>query len=285
MVGRLSRLRADRAGKVASWRDRVVLGRLRRQNPLPRRKVELAQKYGKQLADSVEAVLAAKMQPLGGSWSGVYREVDLPYRGVPSREKLVQDTMSGNKFEANRAKHLLKELEAKGSLRGRYPYPIQVWRLGDLGSDITWVTLGGEVVVDYALPEEGADTRQDLGDGLRQRRDGVHPVAVLGGGRLRRRRHAMIYYGLPSVGSARGGVDRRQCETGREDEPLPLRQPVYRFALAPAAAGAKRQANKRHVEDYFDSILTFGSSTSTFGALDLHALVAGFHFHAGRLRP
>ena len=84
------------------------------QNPLPRRKVELAQKYGKQLADSVEAVLAAKMQPLGGSWSGVYREVDLPYREVPSREKLVQDTMSANKFEANRMKALAERAGSEG---------------------------------------------------------------------------------------------------------------------------------------------------------------------------
>jgi hypothetical protein len=171
------------------------------QNPLPRRKVELAQKYGKQLADSVEAVLATKMQPLAGSWSGVYREVDLPYHEVPSREKLVQDTMNANKFEANRAKHLLKELEAKGSLRGQYPYPIQVWRLG---GEVTWVTLGGEVVVDYALR-----LKKDLTPGktwvmgyandvmayipsLRVLKEGGYE----GGG-------AMIYYGLPSIWSTR----------------------------------------------------------------------------------
>ena len=28
-----------------------------------------------------------------------------------------------------------------------YPYPLQVWRLGN---DLTWIALGGEVVVDYA---------------------------------------------------------------------------------------------------------------------------------------
>lgn len=167
------------------------------QNPLPRRKVELARKYGKQLADSVAAVLAKKMQPVVNSWSGVYREIDLPYHEVPSREKLVMDTMSTSKYEANRAKHLLKQLEAKGSLRGEYPYPVQVWRLGD---DITWVTLGGEVVVDYAVR-----LKKELTPGktwvmgyandvmayipsLRVLKEGGYE----GGG-------AMLYYGLPSI--------------------------------------------------------------------------------------
>ncbi|MCI0680655.1 MAG: neutral/alkaline non-lysosomal ceramidase N-terminal domain-containing protein [Gemmataceae bacterium] len=167
------------------------------QNPLPRRQVELARKYGKQLAQSVDAVLAAKMQPVAGAWIGAYREIDLTYHEVPSRDKLVQDTLSDNKYVANRARHLLKELEAKGSLRGTYPYPVQVWRLGD---EITWVALGGEVVVDYALR-----LKRELTPGktwvmayandvmayipsLRVLKEGGYE----GGG-------AMIYYGLPSI--------------------------------------------------------------------------------------
>ena len=42
------------------------------------------------------------------------------------------------------------------SIPDAYPYPIRLWRLGDL----TFVILGGEVVVDYALrlkSELGAD--------------------------------------------------------------------------------------------------------------------------------
>ena len=42
---------------------------------------------------------------------------------------------------------LLKTLEAEGKLAPTYPYPVEVWRLGDL----TWIFLGGEVVVDYSL--------------------------------------------------------------------------------------------------------------------------------------
>jgi hypothetical protein len=48
---------------------------------------------------------------------------------------------------ARRAAKLLKTIERDGRLSPTYPYPVQVWRLGDL----TWVFLGGEVVVDYSL--------------------------------------------------------------------------------------------------------------------------------------
>lgn len=166
------------------------------QNPLPRRKVELAKGYGKQLADGVEAVLRLPMPALAGEFHGSFREIALPYHELPSREKLVMDTMSKNKYEANRAKLLLKKLESKGSLRGDYPYPIQAWRLGN---DVTWVTLGGEVVVDYALR-----LKKELGPktwvmgyandvmayipSLRVLKEGGYE----GGG-------AMLYYGLPSI--------------------------------------------------------------------------------------
>jgi len=167
------------------------------QNPLPRRKVELAKDYGKQLADGVERVLKTEMKSIAPAWTGVYSEIALPFHEIPDREKLVKDSMSANKFEASRAKLLLKQLESKGSLRGDYPYPIQVWRLGD---DLTWVTLGGEVVVDYALR-----LKKELSPGntwvmgyandvmayipsLRVLKEGGYE----GGG-------AMVYYGLPSI--------------------------------------------------------------------------------------
>jgi neutral ceramidase len=166
------------------------------QNPLPRRTVALAENYGKQLAASVEDVLRWPMRKVAGGWTGAYREIALPLHDVPSRDKLVEATESKNKFEASRAKRLLKELEAKGSLRGDYPYPVQTWRLGEL----TWVTLGGEVVVDYALR-----LKRELTPGktwvmgyandvmayipsLRVLKEGGYE----GGG-------AMVYYGLPSV--------------------------------------------------------------------------------------
>ena len=42
---------------------------------------------------------------------------------------------------------MLKLLENDGKIPDNYPhYPVQVWRFGD---ELIWVSLGGEVVVDY----------------------------------------------------------------------------------------------------------------------------------------
>ncbi len=167
------------------------------QNPLPRRKVALAEKYGQMLADGVETVLKTKMKPIEGKLSASYAEVDLPFGDLPSREKIVEDSLSKDKYIAARAKALLEEIKAKGSLRGVYPYPVQVWKLGE-GPAL--VTLGGEVVVDYALrlkKELGAETTWVMGyandvmayiPSLRVLKEGGYEGAG-----------AMIYYGLPTV--------------------------------------------------------------------------------------
>src|SRR5262249_51368196 len=118
------------------------------QNPLPRRKVELAEKYGQELARGVEDVLAAPMNAITGKLSAAYAEVALPFDDLPARDKLVEDSTSTNRYVASRARNLLRQLKENGSLAGTYPYPVQAWRLGP---DLTFVALGGEVVVDYSL--------------------------------------------------------------------------------------------------------------------------------------
>src|SRR5690606_12417915 len=79
--------------------------------------------------------------------ASTYAEIPLPFAELPSREQIIRDTESTNKFIAARAKNLLAQLEKEG-LPKDYPYPVQVWRLGE---NLTWVSLGGEVVVDYSL--------------------------------------------------------------------------------------------------------------------------------------
>ncbi len=118
------------------------------QNPLPRRSVELAQSYGKKLADAVDATLAKSMKPVQGALRIRYDEVMLPFAKIPDRETLLAQKGSKDKFEAARAGILLKQLEITGNIKGEYPYPISSWRMGDGPS---WLWLGGEVVVDYSL--------------------------------------------------------------------------------------------------------------------------------------
>ena len=119
------------------------------QNPLPRRSVELAQYYGRRLATDVDAVLlTAKMLPVTGELVADYREIDLPLDTLPTREQLEADTESSHGYVVNNARRQLAILDSGQSLSQTYPYPIGVWQIG---SDVQFITLGGEVVVDYAL--------------------------------------------------------------------------------------------------------------------------------------
>ncbi len=171
------------------------------QNPLPRRTVELAREYGKTLADSVDAALEAGLRTVQPRLATTHGTTPLEFAHIPDADELRAETESSNKYVATRASALLKLLESGQQIRTSYPYPIAVWQLGQ---DLRWVFLGGEVTVDYAIrlkAELGSDplghtdlwvtaysndvmayipSRRVLGEG-----------GYEGGG-------AMIYYGLPS---------------------------------------------------------------------------------------
>ncbi len=117
------------------------------QNPLPRRTVELAESYGHQLAEAVKGVLGGPLHPISGPMTTAYDEIDLAFSELPTRERIEADTHSTDLPVANRARMLLQTIESQGRLAPTYPYPIEVWRLDGL----TWIFLGGEVVVDYSL--------------------------------------------------------------------------------------------------------------------------------------
>lgn len=117
------------------------------QNPLPRRTVSLAQQYGAELAAAVERVLTEPMKPLASELKTVYNEIELVLTAPPARgaiEKLAQD---GSVYQKRAAARFLRDLDAGKPLPAAYPYPIQLWRLGEQ----TLVAMGGEVVVDYAI--------------------------------------------------------------------------------------------------------------------------------------
>lgn len=166
------------------------------QNPLPRGTVELAQQYGKTLANSVEAVIGAPTSAIEPRLATSYREIDLPLDKPPTKDELLRDVKSDNKYTVSRATMLLEDLDAGRALTERYPYPISVWKLGN---DVQWVFLGGEVVVDYALRLKGemsqrktwvAGYSHDVPAYIPSRR-------VLAEGRYEGG-DAMVYYGLPA---------------------------------------------------------------------------------------
>src|SRR5262245_8403559 len=114
-------------------------------NPLPRSKIELCEQYGKELAIAVEETIA-KTQPLTEKPVTRYAEIELPFDTIPGKDKWNADALSKTHAIKTRAERMLKQLDG-GKIADKYPhYPVQVWRFGD---QLTWVALGGEVVIDY----------------------------------------------------------------------------------------------------------------------------------------
>jgi hypothetical protein len=118
-------------------------------NPLPRSTVALCQKYGQNLADAVDAVLKETLTPIRGTISARYTTFALPFDTLPSPEKWAADRLSKTFAVRKRAERLSKVLAEGGKIDDHYRhYPVEAWQLGDR---LTWVALGGEVVVDYSL--------------------------------------------------------------------------------------------------------------------------------------
>jgi len=118
------------------------------QNPYPRRKFELAEAHGRTLSLAVETALETPPRALHGSIQAALREIPLKFERTPTRPELEERAKGTDKLDAQLARHLLGQLDAGETLMTEYPYPVQVIRLG---SELTLVALGGEVVVDYSL--------------------------------------------------------------------------------------------------------------------------------------
>lgn len=121
------------------------------QNPLPRRTVPLARQYGRQLAAAVDRVLEEDMKKLDPVLSVAYSEIELQYADpLPTKQDLlqiIQDSSSTPEYLKLSAKGLLQKLESGVKLKDRYPYPCQIWKLGEQ----TVMALGGELLVEYAI--------------------------------------------------------------------------------------------------------------------------------------
>lgn len=93
------------------------------QNPYPRRSdvvpgvtdLELSMQHGRSLSNAVEMALVVNPRPVAGPIRAAYEEIKLDY-AKPGKES--------------------------------HPYPVQVIKIGN---DLTFITLGSEVVVDYSL--------------------------------------------------------------------------------------------------------------------------------------
>jgi lysophospholipase L1-like esterase len=118
------------------------------QNPLPRRSIELCERYGHLLAVGVEEALKQPLRPIQPELHTAFEYVDLPYLKVVSREDLHAMLNDAHPIRARWAARMLQKLDGGEKFPAAYPYPIHAWRLGD---DQIIVGMGAETVVDYAL--------------------------------------------------------------------------------------------------------------------------------------
>ena len=118
------------------------------QNPLPRRSVELCEKYGHLLAAGVEAGLAGEQTTIGSELRTAFTLVDLPYLKVVDRADLHAAMQDTNAIRARWGARLLQQLDGGAKFAPAYPYPVHAWRLG---KELLIVGQGAETVVDYAL--------------------------------------------------------------------------------------------------------------------------------------
>jgi hypothetical protein len=167
------------------------------QNPLPRRELELARRYGHQLAEAVSQVLQGVMEPVSGELVVTYREIPLALDRVPSEAELRRAVAEGDRRLRECHEFLLEQLARDGALITEYPYPVARWALGE---QIEMVFLGGEVVVDYALrlKRERRGLRTWVAGYANDVMAYIPSERVLGEGGYEGV-GAMAYYGLPAA--------------------------------------------------------------------------------------
>ncbi len=116
-------------------------------DPVPRRTIPLARQYGRELAAAVDRVLQEEMKELEPAIFTAYSEVDLMFSNPPGKEELTKLKNEETGYRQRWAANQLARLAEDQPLPSSYPYPVQIWKLGDQPIMI----LGGEVVVEYAL--------------------------------------------------------------------------------------------------------------------------------------
>ena len=117
------------------------------QNPMPRRTVALAQQYGRTLAAAVDRVLQDDMRPLSSTFTAAYTEVPLALNNAPARVEFEAMAEEYSGYQKRWAVRMLQKVEDGEPFPTTYPFPIQVWKLGDQSI----FALGGELVVEYAI--------------------------------------------------------------------------------------------------------------------------------------
>lgn len=118
-------------------------------NPAPRSTVEYAKQHGVALAQAVGLALRGDLPEVRGSLlKTAFERVAIAFGPLPSRTAFEAELKDANVFKQRRAQRMLERYDRDGKLVSEYPYPVQVFQIGN---DLTLIGLAGEVVTDYAL--------------------------------------------------------------------------------------------------------------------------------------
>lgn len=122
-------------------------------NPYPRGSMDLAREHGATLGKEVCRILETKLQPVKGPLKIAFGQADLPLQEPPPHEELVKQAARNGPIQSWVAQQMLATLNRGEKLPIYYRCPVTVWQLGE---DLTFVGLSGEVVVDYVMLLEKA---------------------------------------------------------------------------------------------------------------------------------
>jgi hypothetical protein len=117
-------------------------------NPSPRGRLLDAKRHGLELAGAVVGVLNRPMRAVGGSLKFAYDEVELPFEDAPAREQLEKDSKDKDVYVRRRAEVYLSRLNKSEPSPTGIKLPLAAIRIG---TDLTFLAMGGEVVVDYGI--------------------------------------------------------------------------------------------------------------------------------------
>jgi hypothetical protein len=117
-------------------------------NPLPRLRDNLGKIYGKILALAVQEVIEGDLEIVSGHLKSAYDVVALPYQTPPALADLQSKLNCLDGANRRAVEWLIAMRSSESLLPTNIDYPIQVWQLGE---QLTWILLTGEVVADYSL--------------------------------------------------------------------------------------------------------------------------------------
>lgn len=117
------------------------------QNPIPRRSVEICRAYGEQLARGVNEALSKPMRELRPQFRCAFGFAELNFKS-PLSQEYFQEKSREQSPQGALAVRYLERMASGEKLSTSHPYAVQVWKLG---GEQLWISLSGEVVVDYSL--------------------------------------------------------------------------------------------------------------------------------------